>query len=111
MKRIELARKYLKVFFETQGLDELYDLFTDKLDFQGPFLQSNTAEEYIDSLKESPWESCNYEIVEEYENADSVCITYIFKKEKKCALMSQLFWFSEGKISKIRLIFDATDIT
>ena len=40
MKSLELARKYLKVFFETQGFDELYDLFTDNLDFQGPFLQS-----------------------------------------------------------------------
>ncbi|WP_281559826.1 hypothetical protein [Thalassomonas sp. RHCl1] len=111
MNTIELAKKYLDVFFKTQEFDSLYEIFDEELDFKGPFLQSYSAKAYIESLKAAPWESCEYEIREEYENSNSACITYLFRKGRKCTLMSQQFWGTNGKINKVRLIFNAADIT
>ncbi len=111
MNKIELARKYLHIFCESKEFDSLGALFDEHLDFQGPFYKFSSAFDYIDALKASPPVDVSYEIVEEFGNENSVCIIYKFSKRSKSTLMAQTFWFSSGRINKIRLIFNPKEIT
>jgi len=111
MNKIELAKQYIKVFFETQEFDLLYNLFAEQLDFKGPFFQSETAKEYIESLKSSHWEKCRCAILEEYEDSDSACLIYLFQKGEKSTIMAQQFWCTKNTIHKIRLIFNPIEIS
>ena len=111
MKALELAKKYLVIFFQTQKFDSLYDIFSENLDFEGPFFKSQKAKVYIDSLTESPWEACEYEILQEYGASNSACLIYKFRKGDKSTIMAQTFECSNGKIEKIRLIFNERDLT
>ena len=110
MKRMDLVNRYLNVFFNSQEFDSLHTIFHENLVFNGPFINTENAKQYVDLLKNDVWEKCDYEMVEQYENTNSICINYRFKKSGKSTLMSQLFWFSKGRISKIRLIFNAEEI-
>ncbi len=72
--------------------------------------KAKKAKDYIDSLKESLWEPCEYEILQEFEASNSACIIYRFRKGSKSTLMSQAFECSNGRIEKIRLIFNERDL-
>ena len=111
MKTIELAKKYLDIFFITHDFDSLYEIFDEKLDFKGPIFESNNANDYISSLVGDPPKNCEYELVGDYDNGESVCLVYNFTKAEKATLMSQIFWSNGEKITKIRLVFDPTKIT
>ncbi|PVV13012.1 MAG: hypothetical protein B6D77_04825 [gamma proteobacterium symbiont of Ctena orbiculata] len=111
MNTLELAKKYLNIFFITHDFESLDTIFDQELDFSGPFFESKNLKVYMDSLVNDPPDNCQYELVEEYDNGESACLVYHFTKAKKSTLMSQLFWSDGGKIIKIRLIFDPTKIT
>ena len=111
MKEIDIAKKYLEIFFESKDFDSLARLFDKNLDFKGPFYEFGSAHDYIESLKSSPPIDVSYKIVEEFSSQNSVCIIYNFTKNGKSTLMSQTFWFADGRIKKIRLIFNPEEIT
>ncbi|WP_299948309.1 hypothetical protein [uncultured Microbulbifer sp.] len=44
MEALKLAKKYLEIFFETQRFDNLNDIFSEDLDFEGPFFKSKKSQ-------------------------------------------------------------------
>jgi len=82
-------------------------LFADDLVFEGPFHRSTTAEEYLDSLMEDPPREVSYVLEKTYQDDDSVCQVYIFSRPGVTTRMAQIFEIADGKICRIRLVFDS----
>jgi len=110
MTPLELAKAYMKIFFDSKNFEELKSIFSENLDFKGPLFQSYSAQEYIDSLLASPPVDSEYQIIQAYEDSQSACLVYKFFKENRETLMSQVFWVANGRIEKIRLVFNPQDI-
>ncbi|MCG7945380.1 MAG: hypothetical protein N0C84_03450 [Candidatus Thiodiazotropha taylori] len=110
MKPIELVEQYMEIFFESKEFDSLRSIFSENLDFEGPLFKSNSAAEYIASLKSSPPVDVGYEMLAEFNTDTSVCLIYRFIKNGKSTLMAQTFWFVSGRINKIRLIFNPQEL-
>ncbi|MCU7933218.1 MAG: nuclear transport factor 2 family protein [Candidatus Thiodiazotropha sp. (ex Codakia rugifera)] len=111
MTPLELANRYMEIFYGGESLDALASLFSDKFSFKGPFYEFNTAEEYIESLIANPPKELGYKIIEAYENNTSACLVYQFSKPGISTIMSQIFEVSNGKISRILLVFDTRAFT
>jgi hypothetical protein len=107
MSPLELALKYMKIFYSGKDLDNLYQLFSNEFSFKGPYFEFDSAEEYINSLKSDPPVDLEYSIIQSYENTTSACLVYQFLKSGVSIPMAQQFDVSNGKIDKILLIFDA----
>lgn len=97
----------MKIVFSGKNLDSLYEILSKELIFRGSLFEFNSAEEYINSLKLEPPLDFEYEILQTYENKNSVCLIYQFTKNNISTPMAQLFEFSNDKITKIQLIFNA----
>ena len=109
MSPTELAKIYMMSFFGEKPVEEMRSILMDDLKFTGPFYKYNTAEDYIQSLKENmPVDDVSYEILQEYENENSCCLVYQSSKQGVDETMAQLFEVNENKITRIRLIFDAS---
>jgi hypothetical protein len=105
---MELALKYMEIFFSGENIEELRHLFAEDLTFRGPLYEFNSAEDYIDSLKSDPPQGFAYEILSSFENSSSARLVYRFSKPGVSTLMAQLFEVSDDKISKIVLVFDTS---
>ena len=108
---LKLANRYMEVFYGGEPIDNLTGLLSEKFSFEGPFHKFNSAFEYIESLKSDPPRESEYKIIETYENENSACLVYHFSKPGISTIMSQIFEVTNGKISKIILIFDTADFT
>lgn len=106
-----VVSKYMEVFYRSGDFEVLYDIFSNDMKFEGPLIQFDNAEAYINSLKASPPNNCDFEIIEEYFNENSICLIYNFIKSDKQILMAQTFLIEAGLIKSIRLIFNAQAIT
>lgn len=109
MTPIELAKRYMSSFFGEKPIEDMMLVLDSDLEFIGPLYKFNSSKEYINSLKESPPVDVAYELVQEYENECSCCLVYKFKKPNLETMMAQVFEVKGNKITKIRLIFDASD--
>ena len=49
MSPLELALKYLEIFYSGKNLNEMENLFTENLSFIGPLYRFHSAENYIKS--------------------------------------------------------------
>jgi len=106
MQPLELALKYMEIFFAGQEMDELRPLLTNDFTFKGPFYQFKSSEDYINALKLDPPQHCEYKIINALANEASVCLIYQFIKPGICEPMAQFFEIKEGQINHILLIFD-----
>ena len=106
VKPLELALKYMEIFYSGKNLERLPDLLAEDLSFTGPFYTFNSAEDYINSLKKDPPWGMSYEIIKSFEEENSACIIYKFQKGNISTAMAQLFEVKYEKIRKINLIFD-----
>lgn len=106
MNHEEAVFAYLKIFFETHEFDALSDLFGNPFSFEGPFLKTDSAEEYIAAMKSAPPTGCSYRLLHMFGRGEAVNVLYEFTKPGIRTKMSQLFEFKDGKISRILLIFD-----
>ena len=106
MSNLELALRYINIFFSGGDFDDLAEIFSEDLVFEGPFFRSDSSLAYIDSLKKDPPTGCEYRLIRAFEGAGSVNLIYEFLKGEIRTPMSQLFEFNDGKISRILLIFD-----
>lgn len=106
MKPMELALRYMEIFFSGENLEQLKDLFAEDLTFRGPLYEFNSAKDYIDSLKSDPPQGFGYEIISSFEDSSSARLVYRFTKPGVSTLMAQLFEVSDDKIRKIVLVFD-----
>jgi len=109
MKPLELALKYLEIFFSGKNLDDLKYMFADNLIFNGPLYKFSSADDYINLLKKDPPKGMKYKIIKSFEDKNSACVIYQFTKENVSTPMAQLFETENGKLSKILLIFNGND--
>ncbi len=107
MNGYELVRSYLNTFYSGGDPENLGQLFTDTMVFDGPYLSTTTAIDYIAALKQGESTPMQYSIVKQYQDDESICVVYEVAKESREFLVNQVFWFSKGKISKILTVFDS----
>lgn len=110
MEPLELAHRYMECFYGDQPLELMESILADDLDFKGPLNEFNSAKDYLESLTANPPQGMDFRIINEYENEDSVCLIYLFSKLGVETYMAQYFEIKDGKISKIRLIFDTNQL-
>ncbi len=106
MKPLQLALKYMEVFYSGGDMQALRPLLAEDFSFSGPFYTFESAEAYIDSLKADPPKEFEYEIIRSWEDDSSACLIYQFSKPGVSTPMAQMFQVKEGRISKILLVFD-----
>jgi hypothetical protein len=106
MTNLEIALKYMDIFYSGGDLDELEEIFSVDLEFEGPFSRFDSAADYINSLKSDPPVGCEYRLIRVFESTGSVNLIYEFIKGEFRTPMSQLFEFENDRITRILLIFD-----
>lgn len=106
MTPLELAEKYMNCVFKTGDLEELRNILSDDLQFSGPFFNFDSADKYVNSLRNNPPEDFEYDIMKSYADNSSACLVYQFSKPGVSTSMVQTFGTIDGKISSILLIFD-----
>ena len=110
MDKDHVVHRYMETFFRTGDYASLREIFSEDLKFRGSLYQFDSAEDYINSLIASPAVNCDFEILEEHTNTNSVCLIYNFKKDNIETLMAQTFLIEAGLIQSIRLVFNVQDI-
>jgi len=108
MDATALALTYLDIFYSGKNPELLRNIFHSDFQFYGPLYTFDSADEYIHALKENPAVEMEYSIQEIFENKDSVCLLYEFRKKQITLPMAQFFEINHDRISKIQLIFDAS---
>lgn len=106
MKPLELAKKYMDIVFGTNDFDQLRYILADNLQFRGPLYSFDTANDYINSMLESPPQDFKYELIKTYESRTSACLVYKFSKPGVSTIMTQVFETDNKKIKTIILVFD-----
>jgi len=104
---IDLAYRFLDIFFSGRDFDRLFDILADDLKFSGPFCEFTSAQEYVASIEVQPPIECTYQVLYVFEGASVVNLIYEFSKPETQAKISQLFEVKDGKIVTILLIFDS----
>lgn len=111
MRPTELAKIYLMSFFGHKPLDDLRPILAETLAFTGPFYTYHTAEDFIQSLRETlPDQPMAYEILQDVEKANSCCLVYKSNHQGVDETMAQLFEVNDDKITRIRLILDGSKL-
>lgn len=106
MKPLELALKYMEIFYSNTDIADLDQILAADLSFEGPFFQYDCAANYLESLRDDPREGLAYKLIHSFEDSSSACLVYQFSKPGISIPMAQLFEIEDGKISRIVLIFD-----
>ena len=108
MKNLELALRYMEIFFPGGDPDAMADIFAENLVFEGPFKKFDNSADYIASLKADPPIGCEYKLIRAFEAGDSVNLVYDFIRGEIRTPMLQLFELKGGKIVRILLVFDTS---
>ena len=106
MKPLDIALRYMEIFFASGDMDALRPLLADDFRFEGPFYTYDSADDYISALKEDPPEGFAYTLINAFESASSACLIFEFTKPGIRIPMAQIFEIKENKISRALLIFD-----
>ncbi|MDH5327846.1 MAG: nuclear transport factor 2 family protein [Gammaproteobacteria bacterium] len=111
MTPMELAQKYMDCFFGSTPLMAMKELLAEDLVFEGPLVQFNNADDYIDSLIKDPPSHLEYELLHAFEKNNTASLVYTFRKPLLGieVNMSQTFTCDNGKIRSILLIFDSRE--
>ena len=106
---LELARRYMDIFYGDAPL-LLYDILDERLRFRGPMFQADSARDYIDALLAAPPDGLEYELLHEFETADTACLVYLMHKADRSIPMAQVFVTNNGRINSIELMFDSAGL-
>lgn len=107
MTPLDVALRYMEIFYSGQELERLDAIMADDLRFEGPFFRFDSAHDYISSLLSDPPVGCEYRLLYSFEEGPMVNLIYEFSKPNIHTTMSQLFEVQDGKITFVRLIFDS----
>lgn len=94
--------------FKTGNLEELRNILSDDLQFRGPYVNFNSADDYMNSLRKDPPENFEYEMIKNFTDKTSACLIYQFSKPTISTTMIQTFETTQGKICRILLVFDTS---
>jgi len=111
MKPLDLAFKYMEIFYSDSDIEALGQILAKNLTFEGPFFQFDSAEDYLDSLRGDSREGLSYDLIKSFENESSACLIYQFSKPDISIPMAQMFEIDGDKIGKIVLVFDTGAFT
>ncbi|MFQ5545623.1 MAG: nuclear transport factor 2 family protein [Acidiferrobacterales bacterium] len=106
MRPLALAQKYMDCVFSDANIEALNDLLADEFTFKGPLYEFDSVDAYIQSLQSDPPQGFEYEMIQSFETESCACLVYQFSKPGVSVPMAQIFEISNGKISRILLIFD-----
>jgi len=109
LKPLELAGKYMDSFFGAAPLDDMEKILAADLEFSGPFFSFFSGDEYLNSLRDDPPRDASYKILNQFENGNSACLIYEFRKPGVRSIMAQRFEIENDSIKRILLIFNARD--
>ena len=110
MTPIELAKEYLQSYFGEKPVEDMLTVLAKDLKFTGPYYRYDSAEEYVDRLKERMPVDKSYDILKQLERGNTCCLVYRHIREGEEDIMAQLFEINEDKITRIRLVFDASKL-
>ncbi|MCU7812171.1 MAG: nuclear transport factor 2 family protein [Candidatus Thiodiazotropha sp. (ex Notomyrtea botanica)] len=105
----EIALEYLR-WFCAGDIDRLGQLLTTDLILNGPFHHFFSAEDYLQSLRNTPPEPSNYNLLSITDSDDEVVLFYDYLKPHQRVRIAQCFRFRQQQISEILLIFDTKGI-
>jgi len=108
MSPLNLALNYMKIVYTSEDYDQLNNVLNQECLFSGPLYTFSSAQSYINSLKKDPPVDFKYEIINSYQDENSACLIYNFRKPGIETTMAQVFEVSQNKITSIQLIFDVT---
>ena len=106
MTPLKLAEQYMNCVYKTGDWEALRNILADDLKFSGPYFNFDSADEYVNSLRNDPPKDFEYQMIKNYEDISSACLVYQFSKPGISTSMSQTFWTNDGKITRILLVFD-----
>jgi len=107
MEPLDLATKYMEIFYDEGDFEELREYLSDDLVFDGPFYSYDNANDYIAAMQADPPRGFAYELRKQYEDRSSACLIYNFSKPGVSTIMVQTFELNaKNKISRILLVFD-----
>ncbi len=107
MTSLDIALRYMDIFYSGRELERLYAIMADELRFDGPFFRFDSAHDYIASLLSDPPVKCEYRLLYSFEKGSMVNLIYEFSKPGIRTTMSQLFEVRDGNITSVLLIFDS----
>lgn len=111
MKPLDLALKYMEIFYSDNDIEALGQILAKNFLFEGPFYQFDSAGDYLDSLRGDTREGLAYDLIKSFEDESSACLIYQFSKAGISIPMAQMFEIDGDKIGKIVLIFDTGSFT
>lgn len=111
MNALELAFKYMDIFYSGKNVEDLNEILHKDLQFQGPFCTFQSSDDYIHSLKKSPPKNMSFHIIQTYYTEDSACLIYEFQKPGISIPMAQHFEIKDTQIVKILLLFDSKEFS
>lgn len=110
MKPLKIALTFLDIFYHEDNIELLRELLHYDLVFEGPMYEFTSADDYLESLKQDPPVGMDYRILKSFADDTGVCLFYEFSKNEGGHVirtpMAQWFEIEQGKIRRIRLVFD-----
>lgn len=111
MNALELAHRYLDIFYNGKDPAKLAEILDANFKFEGPFNKCNSATQYVNTLVKDPPRNMQYQIVDQFGDQKSACVIYLFSKDEIKSNMVQYFRIRDNRISEILLIFDSADFS
>jgi ketosteroid isomerase-like protein len=108
MRHREQALEFVRRF-AAGDVDGLEPLLAEDLQLAGPYLQINSRADYLTALRSEPPERCGVRVLSVTDDGDTVAVFYDYEKRDVTLTIAQLFRFSDGRISEIRLVFDTRE--
>ena len=109
MASLDLVVKFLDCFCRGD-IDHLAEILADDLEFEGPLLQVNGRENYLEALRSDPPEQSTYQILDFVEEAEKVVVFYEYRKPQGNIKVEQSFVIKNGYIAKMVLVFDCSQL-
>ncbi len=105
MNNRDAALAFLECFCDgnVEGMEPLLDA---RLQVKGPLHRFNSRAGYLDSLKASPPQACEYQVLNVTVSDEDVAVFYDYKRAEGVLTVAQLFRFNDHLIVEMRLVFD-----
>lgn len=101
----DVALAWLRAFC-AGDVDAVAALLAPDVHFRGPLHRSDSAAEYVDSLRRDPPERCDCRIHAVIADGEDVAIFYDYLKPAGPVTIAQHFRIRDGLVAGTRLVFD-----
>jgi ketosteroid isomerase-like protein len=115
MTELNTVRSAVRAYYEswTKGdMSRARSYLADDLDFQGPIDRFTSADQFISALAGFASMLTRAELVQELYAGDEAALLYDCVTASPAGTMrtAEFFHLQSGKIARIRLVFDATEL-